>query len=40
LENKRFVENAPAKVVEMENSKKEDAERKIEILEKKLISLS
>jgi valyl-tRNA synthetase len=40
LENKRFVESAPAKVVEMEYSKKEDAESKIRILEEKLNNLS
>ncbi len=40
LENKRFVESAPAKVVEMEYSKKEDAESKIRILEEKLSNLS
>ena len=40
LENKRFVDNAPAKVVEMENAKKEDAVSKIRILEEKLKSLS
>jgi valyl-tRNA synthetase len=40
LENKRFVDNAPPKVVEMEYSKKEDAESKIRILEEKLLSLS
>ena len=40
LENKRFVDNAPAKVVEMENSKKEDAVSKIRILEEKLKSFS
>ncbi len=40
LENKRFVDNAPAKVVEMEKSKKEDAESKIAILEEKLKNLS
>lgn len=39
LENKRFVDNAPPKVVEMEYSKKEDAESKIAILEEKLIGL-
>ena len=40
LENKRFVDSAPQKVVEMEFSKKEDAESKIRILEEKLKSLS
>ncbi len=38
LENKRFVDSAPKKVVEMEFSKKEDAESKIRILEEKLNS--
>ena len=40
LENKRFVDNAPSKVVEIEKSKKADAESKIAILEEKLKSLS
>jgi valyl-tRNA synthetase len=40
LENKRFVDNAPAKVVEMEYSKRDDAESKIRILEEKLNSHS
>jgi valyl-tRNA synthetase len=40
LANKRFVDNAPAKVVEMEYSKRDDAASKIRILEEKLKSLS
>ena len=39
LENKRFVENAPAKVLEMERKKKTDAETKIKSLEERAIEL-
>lgn len=40
LANERFVNNAPAQVVEMERKKVSDAEAKIETLEKSLASLS
>ena len=36
LGNERFVNNAPAKVVEMENKKKSDTEEKIRILEEQI----
>lgn len=39
LSNKKFVNNAPIMVVEMENTKKADAESKIKILELQLIQL-
>ena len=39
LNNKRFVQNAPVQVVNMENKKKADAEMKIKVLEEKLINL-
>ena len=40
LSNERFVNNAPAQVVELERKKAADAEAKIETLEKSLASLS
>ncbi|NKI33348.1 valine--tRNA ligase [Croceivirga thetidis] len=40
LSNERFVNNAPAQVVEIERKKAADAEAKIETLEKSLASLS
>lgn len=39
LSNARFVNNAPAQVVEMENKKKADAEAKIKALEESLANL-
>jgi len=39
LENKNFVDNAPAKVLEMEMKKKNDAESKIKVIEEQIISL-
>ena len=39
LNNPRFVDNAPEKVVELENKKREDAENQIKVLEEKLTSL-
>jgi valyl-tRNA synthetase len=39
LNNPRFVDNAPDKVVELENKKKEDAENQIKVLEQKLNSM-
>ncbi|MCG2461929.1 valine--tRNA ligase [Flavobacteriaceae bacterium F89] len=39
LSNDRFVNNAPAKVIELERKKQADAEAKIETLEKSLASL-
>jgi len=39
LGNERFVQNAPAKVVEMEKKKKEDGEKKVEALQQKLSGL-
>lgn len=39
LDNKRFTDNAPAKVVEMEVKKKEDAEAKIKALEEQISNL-
>lgn len=39
LNNERFVQNAPEKVVAMEQKKKEDAEAKIKILEEKIAGL-
>ncbi len=40
LNNERFVKNAPAAVIELENRKKADAESKIKSLEEALKSLS
>ena len=40
LNNSRFVENAPQKVVELEQKKKDDAEKQIKILEERLNNLS
>jgi valyl-tRNA synthetase len=40
LNNPRFVDNAPEKVVQLENKKREDAENQIKVLEDKLHSLS
>lgn len=40
LENKSFVDNAPSKVVEMEQKKKTDAELKIKALEEQIKSIS
>jgi valyl-tRNA synthetase len=40
LNNERFVQNAPAKVLEVENNKKNDAEAKIKTLEERLASLT
>jgi len=39
LENERFVQNAPANVVEMERKKKADAEAKIKALKESLEAL-
>mgnify|MGYP001273925633 FL=1 len=39
LNNPRFVDNAPEKVVELENKKKEDAENQIKVLQEKLNSM-
>ena len=40
LNNPRFVDNAPEKVVELENKKREDAENQIKVLEEKLTSMA
>jgi len=40
LNNSRFVENAPKKVVDLELKKKEDAAKQINILEKRLKNLN
>ena len=40
LENERFVNNAPGKVIEIERKKKEDAENKIKALEERIAQLS
>ncbi|HBH07389.1 MAG TPA: valine--tRNA ligase [Flavobacteriales bacterium] len=40
LSNQRFVNNAPEKVVEIERKKKEDAERKIEMLQERISLLT
>ncbi|GAB2767486.1 valine--tRNA ligase [Salinimicrobium soli] len=40
LSNERFVNNAPAKVVEMEQQKKQDAQAKIEAIEASIKALS
>ena len=40
LNNSRFVDNAPQKVVELEQKKKDDAEKQIKILEERLNNLS
>ena len=40
LQNERFVNNAPEKVVEMERKKQSDTERKIKALEERLAQLS
>jgi valyl-tRNA synthetase len=39
LNNERFVQNAPGKVVETENKKKDDAEKKIQVLEERIKGL-
>jgi valyl-tRNA synthetase len=39
LSNEKFVASAPAKVVEVERKKQEDAEEKIRILEERLLLL-
>ena len=39
LNNPSFVDNAPEKVVELENKKREDAENQIKVLQEKLTSL-
>lgn len=39
LSNEKFVNNAPAKVAETENKKKEDAEKRIKALQEKLENL-
>ncbi len=39
LENEKFVNNAPAQVLEMERKKRHDAEKRIIALEEKLVSL-
>jgi valyl-tRNA synthetase len=39
LTNEKFVNNAPAKVIELENKKKADAETKIRALEERILSL-
>ena len=40
LNNPRFVDNAPEKVVQLENKKKEDAENQIKVLQEKLSSMT
>tara|TARA_B100001094_G_scaffold309056_1_gene342342 strand:+ start:28 stop:1476 length:1449 start_codon:yes stop_codon:yes gene_type:complete len=40
LNNSRFIDNAPQKVVELEKKKKDDAEKQIKILEERLNNLS
>ena len=40
LNNPRFVDNAPQKVVQLENKKKEDAENQIKVLQEKLSSMT
>ena len=40
LNNKRFIENAPKKVVDNEKNKESDTEAKIKILEKKIAELT
>ena len=40
LNNKRFVNNAPAKVVEKENIKKDDTEAKIKAIEEQIKNFS
>ena len=39
LGNERFVSNAPEKVVDKEKQKKEDAEKKIKVLEARIANL-
>jgi valyl-tRNA synthetase len=39
MSNERFVNNAPAKVVEMEKKKMADAEAKIKVLEERIASM-
>jgi valyl-tRNA synthetase len=39
LKNERFVQNAPSKVLEMEHKKREDAEKKIKVLEERIAGL-
>lgn len=38
LGNERFVKNAPANVIEIENKKKSDAEAKIKVLEERIVT--
>jgi valyl-tRNA synthetase len=40
LNNKRFVDNAPPRVIEVENRKKADAETKIRAIEEQIASMS
>jgi valyl-tRNA synthetase len=40
LDNERFVNSAPATIVEKEKAKKADAEAKIRVLEERLAVLS
>ena len=40
LSNERFVNNAPAQVVELERKKKADAESKIKTIEERIAALS
>ena len=40
LDNERFVQNAPARVLELERKKKADAELKIRSLEESLEALN
>jgi valyl-tRNA synthetase len=39
LSNENFVNNAPAKVIEMENRKRTDVETKIKAIEERILSM-